>query len=76
VNPPDGVAAFTGCLARESPLQHHLRALWEDEVVKEAGDAGQLIESEFFQRGKSGAFAGRSDGYVWRIVEANLDELE
>ena len=38
------IAITTNCLARESPFQCRHCALWESEVIQEAGDAGRLVE--------------------------------
>jgi len=71
-----GSAVVIKFLARELPLEQHLCALWKDEVVKEAGGGGRQVESEFLQRGKPNAFAGRSGGWSGQVYEANLDEFE
>ena len=34
-------------LTRKMTFQHHLRAPWEDEVIKEAGGVSCIVESEF-----------------------------
>jgi len=57
-----GTAVAIECRARELTLQHHLRALWEDEVIEEAGGAGCLVESEFLQGGEANPSVGRSSG--------------
>ena len=57
-------------------LQHHLRALWEDEVIKEASAAGCPAESEPPQDGETNLFTGRSSGCLRRVEEGNFDELE
>ena len=61
---------------REMSLQYHLRAIWEYEAVEEAGAAGCPVESEFLQRGRSDAFAGRSGWWLGGVFETNLDKLK
>jgi len=62
--------------ARELSLQHHLCARWEDEVIKEAGGAGCLVESEFLQGGEADPFPGRGGRWLGKVREAELDEFE
>ena len=64
------------CLVRELTLQHHLRALWEDEVIQEAGDAGRLVQSKLLQSSEVDPSAGRSGGWLRHVVETYLDEFE
>ena len=63
-------------LTDEMALQHHLCALREDEVIKEADGAGCLVESELSQGGETNPSAGRSGGWLRRVGEANLDEFK
>ena len=63
-------------LAYELPLQQHLRALWEDKVIKEARGAGCLVESKLLQYGESDAFVGRRDGWLGCVLKTNLEEFE
>jgi len=56
--------------------QHHLRALWKDELIKEASGVGCIVESEFPQGGKANPSMGRRNGCLSRVEEGNLDEFE
>jgi len=60
-------------LTRESSLQHHLCARWEDEVIKEAGGSSCLVEPELLQGGEADQIPGRGGGWSGRIREAELD---
>ena len=71
-----GETVVIGRLARELPLQHHLCAPREGEMVKEAGYAGCLVESELPQSRKSNPFPRRSGERLGQIREANLDEFQ
>ena len=72
-----GRAVVIGCPARKLSLQHHLRALWEDKVVKETRGTGCLVEPEFLQGREENPFLGRSSGWSGRVViKADLDKFE
>jgi hypothetical protein len=73
----DGVTPLVEFLAPNLSLQHHLCALWEDEVIEEAGGAGSTVEPEFFQCAELYPFAGRrGDGWFVHVVEVKLDEFK
>ena len=70
------VAKGVEYLACELSSQHHLRALWEDEVIKEASGAGCKLESEFPQGGEANPSTGRRAWWLRPVGEANLDGFE
>ena len=49
-------------LTRKISLQHHLRAPWEDKVIKEAGGVGCIVESELPQGGETDPSLGGGVG--------------
>jgi len=44
VNPYGGGSILIEYFIRELPLQYHLCALWEDEVIKQTRGGGCLVE--------------------------------
>ena len=70
-----GITVLVEYFTRESSLQHHLCAFREDEMVKQAGGGGCLVEPQFLQGGEADPFPGRSDGLMKRI-EGNFDVFE
>ena len=54
--------ASSESLTRKVTLQHHLRAPWGDEVIKEAGGVNCIIESEFPQDSETDPFTGGGVG--------------
>ena len=71
-----GGAVVIKFLTREQSIQRHLCALWEGEVIEEAGGESCLVESEFLQGGEANPSSGRRDGRLGHIGEANLDQFE
>ena len=70
------VAPVTKFCTYELSRQHHLCALWKDEVIKKAVTAGRLVESEFLRCSELNPFPGRSGRSVGYVAEDNFDKLE
>ena len=68
--------ALGGGLTSGFYLQHHLHAVWEDELIKEASGVGRVVEPEFPQGGETDPSTGRRGGCLRRVKEGNLDEFE
>ena len=68
------VGVYVRFLAHEHSLQHHLRALREGEIIKDAGSGERVVEPKLLQLGKLNPLAGglASERHV---VGVNVDEF-